>query len=172
MRAETAMPDPVSVRPAVAADAPVLTELMAALNRHQRDPVEHMTLERVRADALGDDPWFETLIAERDGAVVGYVCFHRAYETAFAARGFYVQDLYVTEEARGGGVGKALVAAVAALARERGAIYLWWVSKLWNVEAQAAYAQWGAIEEQVKAHALFGEPFDALVRGGERPDDR
>lgn len=131
-----------------------------------------MTLERVHADALGDDAWFETLVAEHDGVLVGYVCFHRSYETAFAAKGYYVQDLFVDEGWRQRGVGRALIGAVARHVRAQGAAFLWWTSRDWNGDAQAAYARWQATEEPVRAHAVFGEPFDALADAGQTLEDQ
>ena len=71
--------------------------------------------------------------------------------------------------ARGHGVARALMVALARLAREEGRTFLWWSSKAWNTGAQAFYRKLGAIEEDVKAHALFGEAFLALA---EEPDPR
>lgn len=162
------MADGVAVRAARRDDAAALTTLIEALNRHEEDPVEHMTLEHVQADLFGVEPWLEGVIAERDGEAVGYALFHRTYETAYAARGLYVQDLFVSEGARGRGVGGALVTAVTRRAIELGASFLWWTSKSWNRSAHAAYAAWGATDEVVHAHALFGPPFDRMAKGNAR----
>ncbi len=99
----------------------------------------------------------------RGERAIGYALFHPAYETVYAARGFYVQDLFVVADERGRGVGRALIAALARTARERGGGFLWWTSKPWNERAQAAYAAWGATDEPVRAHALFGEAFARLA---------
>ncbi len=159
------------IRPANANDLDVLTALIADLNRHQGDPTEHMTRARVYTDVIGPERCLEALLAEVEGAVLGYVLYNSSYETAFAARGLYVQDLFVVPEARDRGVGRALVGAVARRARARGCAFVWWTSKPWNVEAHAAYARWGLHTEPVNAHALFGEAFTALADAAEGEGD-
>lgn len=154
----------VTVRPARPADADAVAALARELNTRMGDPVEHFTAERVAADAFGPEPAFELLVAEDgDGALVGYALFVDAYETGWAARGLYVQDLYVSERTRRRGIGRKLVAALAAEARARGKTYLGWVSKAWNTEAQAFYRSLGAIEEPVVAHALTFAAFERLA---------
>ena len=128
-----------------------------------------MTEAAVRRDFLGSDSGLTTLVAE--GAAIageavrplGYALHHVAYETAYAARGTCLIDLYVEEAVRRRGVGRALIAAVASETRARGGRFIWWVSKAWNVDAQQAYARLGAFSEPVVAHALFDEPFERLV---------
>jgi len=78
-------------------------------------------------------------------------------------RGFYLYDLYVRDTGRGVGVGKALMAALARIAKADGRTFVWWSSKVWNHEAQAFYGKLGAIEEESKSHALFGQAFEALA---------
>ncbi len=151
------------IRRPEARDAESLAALVNALNSELREPVQEMTAASARADLVGDNAWLETLLAEEGGAAVGYATFHPAYESTFAARGFYVPDLFVTKAARGRGIARALLAAVAVNARERGAIFLWWISKPWNERARAMYRSIGAIEEPVCAHALFGAPFERLA---------
>lgn len=151
------------VRPAEASDAEAITAMIEELNAQQGDETGHVTVEAVRRDGFGPAPEFRVLLAELDGAMVGYALFHPSWSTEVGQRGFYLYDLYVRPEARGHGAGHALMAALAALARSEGRTFLWWNSKDWNREAQAFYRRLGAIEESVKAHAIFGEPFAALA---------
>jgi ribosomal protein S18 acetylase RimI-like enzyme len=148
-------------------DAAMLATLVAELNAHQGDPTDHFTAAAARRDLLGRKAWGRVLMARLDGTAVGYAILVPAYESGWAARGFYVSDLHVTEAARQRGVGRALLAAVAAAARRHGASYIWWCSKAWNVEAQAFYRKIGAIEEPVMAHALTRGRFERLVTEGE-----
>ena len=154
----------LQVRMATEQDVETLAELGRALNEQQRDPVEHFTAEAVRRDGFGTDRRFETVIAEVDQAPVGYALFLDGYETAYAATGFYMCDLYVMPASRRSGVGRALVAAVAREAQRRDRSFVWWASKMWNVEAQDFYAAIGAIPEPVVAHAIFGDALDSLIR--------
>lgn len=148
---------PPTIRFATVADVAALADLARALNVHQRDPTEHFTETAIARDGFGPDPAFETLIAERDGRAEGYALLYAAYETAHAQRGLYLCDLYVDPRARRRGVGRALVAAVARIASDRGLTFVWWAAKAWNAEAQRFYRALGAIEEPVVAYALaFG----------------
>jgi GNAT superfamily N-acetyltransferase len=156
------------IRRAVAADVPVLAQMIEELNADQREPLGHVTTAAVARDGFGERPEFEALLAELDGAPIGYALYHPSWSTEVGEKGFYLYDLYVREAARGHGVGRALLAATAVRAKEDGRTFLWWSSKDWNRKAQDFYRRLGAIEESVKAHALFGEAFDSLA-ASERP---
>jgi GNAT superfamily N-acetyltransferase len=153
----------LTVRRATIEDAPALAELSRGLNAHQGDPTSNFSAAAARRDGFGDAPCWTALIAERAGRPVGYAMFHAAYDAPHAARGLYLQDLYVRDEERRRGAGRALMAAVAREARAAGCVFFWWTAKQWNTEALSFYRQLGASAETVVAHALFGEPFDRLI---------
>ncbi|HEV7734611.1 MAG TPA: GNAT family N-acetyltransferase [Candidatus Binatia bacterium] len=159
---------PLRIRPAVAADVSALADLVRELNAFHGDPVEHCTAETLLRDGFGQRPAFAVHVAELDGALVGYALYHDAYEPVYAARGVYMSDLMVTAAARGSGAGRALVAAVAAEARRRGASFVGWVSRAWNQDAQAFYRRLGAIEEPTISHAIAFEAFTTLADEAER----
>jgi GNAT superfamily N-acetyltransferase len=156
------------IRPAVAADVTALADLVRELNAFHGDPVENCTAETLLRDGFGDRPAFAVFLAELDGTPVGYALYHDCYEPVYAARGVYLSDLYVSSAARRSGAGRALIAAVAAEARRRGAIFVGWVSRRWNTAAQDFYRRLGAVEEPTISHALAFEPFAALADDGER----
>lgn len=158
----------VRVRALERRDAEGLARLAAELNAHQGDPTEHFTAEAVLRDGFGPEPAFRALVAEADGELLGYALLVPAYETAWAASGYYLSDLHVTESARRRGVGRALVAAAAAEARRQGKSYLWWATRAWNDEAQAFYRRLGAFDEALHAHVLPQMAFEELARHGER----
>jgi GNAT superfamily N-acetyltransferase len=109
------------VRRAEPGDAQVLATLGRALNIQQGDPSTNFTAEAVRRDGFGGAPRFEAWLAEVDGLAAGYaLVVPAAYETGYAKAGVYLQDVFVAPEARHRGVGRALMAAVAADARTRG----------------------------------------------------
>ena len=162
------------IRRAGADDAPLVTRLIEELNAHQHEPLGLVTEEAVRDHGFGEAPEFAVLLAELEGATVGYALFHPTWSTEVGERGIYVYDLFVRDSARGRGVGRALMAAVAGIAKAEGRAFLWWCSKPWNRDAQAFYAGLGAIEEDIKAHAIFGDPFERLAaadRLGPAADD-
>lgn len=90
------------------------------------------------------------LIAERDGRVVGIanILFHR--HGWMLADACYLQDLFVAPDARRGGVGRALIAAVYALADARGAGSVYWLTNSHNAPARALYDSLGAATAFVK----------------------
>jgi len=153
----------IRVRRARLADTTVLARLGWGLNRHERDPVRHFTKAAIRRDLLLPGKRMTALVAELDGKVVGYASYHPAYESGYAARGLYLGDLFVEAGARGKGVGRTLVAAVARAAQRRGDTYVWWTSMADNRRAQAFYAGLGATREPVVAHALFAKAFTRLA---------
>ena len=122
----------------------------------------------MRRDGFDPAPEFKVLLAEHDGRVGGYALYHPTWSTEWGERGFYLYDLFVREEARGHGLGRALMAALATEAKAQGRTFLWWCSKEWNHEAQEFYARLGAIEETLRAHALFGEALDKLAASDRR----
>ena len=62
----------------------------------------------------------------RRGTLLGYALFYPSYDTDHGAKGAYLQDLYVLPEARGRGIGRALMAAVARACQADGGCYLFW----------------------------------------------
>jgi hypothetical protein len=69
------------IRRAAPADVEVLTQLIEELNVHQEEPTGRVTAEAVRRDGFGQPPEFEVLLAEIDGAVVGYLLYHPSWST-------------------------------------------------------------------------------------------
>ena len=159
----------MNIRAAIIDDAEAIAQLAAELAHHQGEPVCRLDIDAVRRDGFGPDPAFACLLGELDGRAVGYALVMPWYEPAPAARGLYIGDLFVRPEARGHGLGRALIEAVAADAKRRGLSYVGWLSKPWNEAAHAFYRKLGAVHEPVVAHAVFGEPYDRLATATGRP---
>jgi GNAT superfamily N-acetyltransferase len=85
-----------------------------------------------------DEP-VHALVAESEGRLVGLVhyIFHRSTGTIDPV--CYLQDLFTTPEARGRGVGRALIEAVTAAAERAGSPRVYWLTHETNVQAQALY---------------------------------
>ncbi|HLL89694.1 MAG TPA: GNAT family N-acetyltransferase, partial [Tepidisphaeraceae bacterium] len=86
----------------------------------------------------------EALVATSDGQPVGYALFFHTMSTFLARPGIYLEDLYVQPNARGRGVGKALLRTLAAIARDRGCARLEWSVLNWNEPAIRFYEALGA----------------------------
>jgi len=111
----------ITVRFATAADVPLLLRFIRQLAVFERAPGAVVATE---ADLLhhgfGAERKFEAILAFRDGEPAGCALFHSRFSTWLGRPGLYLEDLYVAEQARGKGVGKRLMARLAAIAIERG----------------------------------------------------
>jgi len=93
---------------------------------------------------FGERPMAEVLIAEAEGAAVGFALFFHNFSTFEGRPGLYLEDLFVLPEARGLGAGKALLSRLAALAIERDCARLEWSVLDWNEPSIAFYRALGA----------------------------
>ena len=138
----------VRVREARPADAETIAAFSHALSREEGH-VPALQARDVRVEGFGPGARFRALIAERDGRRVGYALFYPAYDTDHAARGLYLQDLYVVADARRQGAGRALMAAVARACQADGGCYVFWNALPNNRAGLAFYRAIGALEEPV-----------------------
>ncbi|MEM9634414.1 MAG: GNAT family N-acetyltransferase [Pseudomonadota bacterium] len=102
---------------------------------------------------LGSRPLFSALLAEDRGVAVGLCLYFDSFSSLRGQRGVYVQDLFVTEIARGSGLGRTLLAKVAKEAADQGASYLRLSVDIENIAAQKAYERIGlseATDEQIR----------------------
>jgi GNAT superfamily N-acetyltransferase len=160
---------PVRIRPATEADVPLILRFIRELAEYERLRHEVVaTEERLRETLFGVRPAAEVVIAEDAGEPVGFALFFHNYSTFLAQPGIYLEDLYVRPEARGRGVGRALLAHLARLARERDCGRLeWWVLD-WNESAIRFYRSLGA--QPMSDWTVFRLTGDDLARlAGEVP---
>lgn len=140
------------IRTATPADVPVIHALIRELAEFERAPEEaRATREQLREALFGPDAVAHALIAEEPGAdgdgpgeAVGFALWFRNFSTWTGTAGLYLEDLYVRPQARGGGHGKALLAALAAVCVERGYERFEWSVLDWNEKALGVYRSIGA----------------------------
>lgn len=97
-------------------------------------------------DSVYDDAWRRLLAGEElhglaariDGQMVG-IAHYLFHAQTWSADACYLQDLYTAEDSRGRGVAAALIDAVGADARARGAAKFYWMTKEDNAQARALY---------------------------------
>ena len=153
----------VIIRPPQEDDAAALAAMVDELNVHEGDPTGHFTAETAINDVIAPDAPVSGLIAEAAGAPVGYALWHFGYETAWAARGTYLADLYVRETHRGAGVADALLRAVARATDRAGGTFIWWTAYRGNDRARAFYRKRAAEEDGVVAYAAAHDDFKTLL---------
>jgi GNAT superfamily N-acetyltransferase len=139
------VPAALDIAPIAATELEALLPLIAAYQRFYA--VDDVDEERNRAFfsrflAPSDDGLL--LGARVDGELKGYACLYWHFSSLIPAETVLMNDLFVSEAARGHGVGRALIEASAAVARERGAAHLEWATTPDNRTAQRLYDSTGA----------------------------
>ena len=135
----------IAVRPATSADLPLIASLIRALAEYEQLADAVRFDEAVLGDKLfGKRPYAEVLIGELDGVALGFALFFHNFSTFEGRPGIYLEDLFVRPEARGSGLGKALLTQLAALAVERDCARLEWSVLDWNAPSIGFYKALGA----------------------------
>lgn len=135
----------LAIRPATAADLPLIAQLIRDLAEYEKLAHEVRFDEAVLgAKLFGPRPYAEVVIGEVDGVPQGFALFFHNFSTFEGRPGIYLEDLFVRPEARGAGLGKALLSHLAALALERDCARLEWSVLDWNEPAIGFYRKLGA----------------------------
>jgi GNAT superfamily N-acetyltransferase len=158
-------PASASVRAARVEDLPLLLAMFRELAEYERlEDQLHATQELLREALFGERPAARALIAENASGSVGYAVYFSTFSSFLSRRGVWLEDLFVRPQHRGSGVGRALLAAVAASAREEGAARLEWTALRWNDLALGFYKGLGAetMDEWI-THRLTDASLDRLA---------
>ena len=135
----------ISIRPATPADLPLIAQLIRDLAEYEKLAQEVRFDDAVLGTKLfGPRPYAEVVIGELDGEPQGFALFFHNFSTFEGRPGIYLEDLFVRPAARGSGLGKALLAHLAALALERDCARLEWSVLDWNEPAIGFYKALGA----------------------------
>jgi len=157
--------DAVRVRPATPADAPVIIQLIRELAVYEREPLTSVkaTEADILRDGFGSERRFECLLVEVGGRPAGFALFFHNYSTWEGRAGLYVEDLYVSEWARGRNVGRRLLGEVAAIAEARGYQRVDLAVLEWN-PARGFYERIGMVEMKTwRPYRLRGEALAGLA---------
>jgi GNAT superfamily N-acetyltransferase len=133
------------IRPAGPGDAAEIIRLVKELAEYEK--LAHMAVgtPRMVTEALfGARPAAEAIMAERGGRAVGFALYFTTFSTFLCKPGLYLEDLFVEPAHRGHGIGKALLARLAALAVERDCGRLEWRVLDWNTPSIKFYESLGA----------------------------
>ncbi len=164
---ETVQKDEPRLRMARPEDVPTILRFVRELAGFERllDRVT-ATEDDLRASLFGARPYAEVVVAETDGPV-GFALFFHNYSTFLGRPGIYLEDIYVAPEARGRGVGRALMRYVAKLAVERRCGRLEWAVLDWNGSAIAFYRSLGAeAMDEWTVYRLTGKSLERLAAAG------
>lgn len=153
------------LREATESDVPLILQFIRELAEYERLAERVVATEDMLRRTLFGNPRFaEVLIAEEDGKPAGFALFFHNYSTFLGQPGIYLEDLFVRQEMRGRGYGKALLARLARIARERGCGRVEWAVLDWNAPSIAFYKSIGAVSlDDWKIMRLTGRALDALA---------
>ena len=153
-----------AIRSAVPGDAAALAEMIVAISAEYHEPHYPITAAEVLRDGFGSDPAFRALVADWLGReAVGYALFYPMYWTELATRGLFLHDLYTRPAFRSRGIGKAMIAAVAAEAKASGREFVYWLSDEADARVRRLYDRVGAYGAKVRGHFLHGGALDLLA---------
>jgi GNAT superfamily N-acetyltransferase len=152
----------ITIRFAEPPDCPLLLRLIRELAVFERAPTAVVASENdLRRFGFGPERQFEALLAFLDGEPAGCAVFHPRFSTWLGRPGLYLEDLYVVEQARGQGVGRRLMARLAAIAVERGWGRIDFHVLHWN-PARQFYGRLGMTD--LSDWLRYGGDRDALLR--------
>jgi len=153
------------IKPATAADVPVILRLIRELAEYERAPNDAVATEAQLRDVLfGAKPAAEVLLAFEDDHAVGFAVYFFNFSTWLGRPGLYLEDLFVQPENRGKGHGRALLQRLAQIAAERGCGRMEWAVLSWNEPAIGFYRKLGARPmEEWTVYRLEREGMTALA---------
>lgn len=164
----------ITLRPATPADIPLILELVRELAEYEREPHAAVATAAQMHRALFADPRqpapeggpgagiAECIMGEVDGVAQGFALFFHNFSTWTGRPGIYLEDLFVRPNARGVGLGKALLKHLAKVAVERGCGRFQWSVLDWNTPAIDFYKGLGA--EPMDEWTVYRVHEDALKR--------
>jgi GNAT superfamily N-acetyltransferase len=129
-------------------DLAAVVGLVHELAEYERAPLEcQLSRRQLRSALFGPEPALFGHVAEVRGTVVGCALWFLNFSTWKGSHGIYLEDLYVQPEYRGRGLGRGLLAALAAECCRRGFSRLEWSVLDWNMTAIGFYRSLGAVAQ-------------------------
>lgn len=135
----------ISIRVAERGDVPLILHFINRLAAYEKLEKEVVATEALLDEWIFDKQRAEVIFVLADGREVGFALFFHNFSTFLGRAGIYLEDLFVEEEYRGLGCGKALLKELARLAVSRGCGRLEWSCLDWNTPSIGFYLSLGAI---------------------------
>ena len=136
----------IEIRPATEADVETVLALIVELAVYEKAPDKVVGDAEVLRRTLFVERAAEALVIEdsASGEAIGYAIFYVTFSSWECRSGIWLEDVYVKPEHRRGGIGRAVMEHLAALALERGHVRFEWVALDWNEPALNFYDGIGA----------------------------
>jgi GNAT superfamily N-acetyltransferase len=134
----------IVIRRALKTDCPRLLELITELAIYEKAPDEvTVSLSHFEESGFGNNPVYWSFVAEEDGIILGFALYYIRYSTWKGQR-MYLEDILVTEAARGKGIGKLLLDRLIVEAKEKNLSAIVWQVLEWNEPAINFYKKYNA----------------------------
>jgi len=158
----------LSIRPATVEDAALLRALIRELADYEHGLERVVITEAdIARDGFGPQPKFRAVIAEWNEEPAGYALFFEVYSTWRGRAALFLEDLFVRPQFRSKGIGKELLAHVAAVARKENYYGIKWEVLDWNQLAIDFYETIGAeFRNEWRSMVLTDEPLERLSADG------
>ena len=129
---------------AVPDDTPLILRFIRLLAEYEKMADLVTATEEELRGQLFEEKKAEVIFAVLDGKEIGFALFFHNFSTFLGRSGLYLEDLYILEEYRGKGYGKALFRELARVAVERGCGRFEWWCLDWNEPSIEFYRSMGA----------------------------
>ncbi len=162
----------LTIRPATVEDAALLKTFIRELADYEHG-LEFVSISEadIVRDGFGARPEFRAVIAEWNGDPAGYAVFFEVYSTWQGRPAVFLEDVFVRPQFRTKGIGKELMAHVAAIARKENCYGVKWEVLDWNQLAIDFYKSIGAeFRNEWRSMSLTREPLERLSAGRKRGD--
>ena len=137
----------IKIRRAVSKDCPRLLELIQELAVYEKAPQEvTVSLEHFEKSGFGEQPVWWAFVAEDEKGIQGFALYYIRYST-WKGQTLYLEDIIVTAERRGQGIGGKLFEQILAEAKERKLVRVVWQVLEWNEPAINFYKKYDALLE-------------------------
>ena len=148
----------INIRKAERSDVKIISDLIYELAVYEKLEHEFVASLEDLERTIFDENYVEVLIGEWDGKAVAYALYFHTYSTFLAKPGIYLEDLFVIEEFRGKGIGKALLKHIAKIAVDNNFGRVEWSVLNWNEPAIDFYKSIGAFpQEEWTMYRLTGD---------------
>ena len=156
----------ITLRPAQESDVPLILYFVRQLAEYEQLAGKVVATEAILRESLfGKQPKAEVVIARFEDEPAGFAVFFHNFSTFAGRAGIYLEDLFVEPKFRRHGIGKALLAHLAKLTKERNCARLEWAVLDWNTPAIKFYKKLGAeAMDDWTVYRVSGDQLDSLAR--------
>lgn len=167
------MDKPIEIKRATVYDIPLIFQFIKELAEYEQLLHEVVADEELLQETLfGSQAHAEVIFAFFNGQPVGFALFFHNFSTFLGRSGIYLEDLYVRPAARGQGIGKALFAYLAQLAKDRNCGRLEWRVLDWNETAINFYKSLEAQPmDEWTVYRIAGEALNNLANNNTRREE-